>query len=263
MALKGIEMNKKIILLVALSALNNLLYSNGIDSKYFLIDTAVLPANYDFSANKIDLDLILEEANNCYRYIYNYFYGYDPPTSPQIIIRIVPGGKYQNRLEDRVVYLDVDLLATGFSILPHEITHYIIYHSGLESYSEGLADYVQSMFGHESIYDWYYKGDIFSKINTLWKFNYNYERLKLVLDGFTSDGISVLEAQALVSFIINKFGISKTLEYIKVGGYSSFQEIFNVDPLILLDEFINTVNNYTSNVLWDDNIEEILDWLSL
>jgi len=233
-------------------------FAQSITSEYFTMNLCDWNL-VDKKATRYTPESFINNSDYYYDEISKYLLNYNERKSgKKIQVHIINGGINATEARGDAVYIGFDFINNNYSVMPHEITHLLLSSDSVSSYSEGLADCIQTMFSNESMNNWYYSGNVHAKLKVVWGFDYDETRIKSVVDGYdTIDIWSKLESQSLVQYIIDKYGIDKLCEYIKYGGYKSTDEIFMISEEKLMAEWIEYVKQIEDDNNWSSNIEKI------
>jgi len=237
-------------------------YGQVIESKYFELDlsqwelvdsTRVLYTPTEF----------LSEADTYFENIVEYLgSSYINKPLKKIVIRIVPGGLGASGNFRNSIYIGVDLLNEGYSIIPHELTHALIYYDSIPSYGEGLACSIQDMFVIPEKQLWYQRGSIHGIVRVIWEHSFDLSRLQLVVDGYQDSMWSFFESQSLVQYLIDRFGIYLVLKYCDGAGYKTHYDVFGVAKEEIMSDWIEFVKKSEMEVEWMERWDSFNSYFS-
>jgi len=247
-----------LISLILLEINSASLIAQDISSKYFTMKLSDW-ARVDSSKTKYTPSAILDEADTYYKEINQYLFHIDPiELDRKIAVSIVPRGQVggSNWAQNRHIYINAGNVETGFLPLAHEITHTILCCSSLQGYSEGLADYFQNMFTPYDKQYFFYKGNSHQKLKVLWTHYSDENNVSQIIGGYLHNGIYT-EAESLVKYLIDRFGVDIFIQYFNGGGYKSYVEVFGVSEEQIQKEWTAFVMQQEPDQNWTKNWNEI------
>jgi hypothetical protein len=220
----------------------------NIYSKYFYMNNKDW-GKIDSARTTYTPETLLEEADYYYNNEYYYLNNAEPRESvKKVCINLVPEQDVgsENWVIDGRMYINADSVSNSRPFLAHEISHLLYSSSALHSYSEGLAEYLYCRYTKISELSQYYRIPVFQRTKAYWKYLYDKKTIESIWNG-RIDGLFYLQAESMVTYLIETFGIGKTMEYLHGDGYKSFDEIFGIELQDAIEDWERCIDNQEDN----------------
>lgn len=232
-------------------------YAQIIESKYFYFDVSdwnLIDSNDIFNTPEEFLAIADTYFDQTRSILVNATFQLYPN---KVKIVIVSGSYGSSKESGGVLYIGADFITSGYDILSHELIHALWYFPSIQSYSEGIANYIMNMIVPENRKLWFFNGNIHEIVNAIWLHEFNRIDIINLISGFNTSRWSVFESFSLVAYLSERYGIEKFIKYFEGGGYLSLMDVYSSSVDEIFRDWTKYISAFSPDSRWMENWEFI------